>query len=824
VSFSRPLIIALLCSVPTVAFAQQAEAPPPQAQAPGALGDQPIGVQPETQEDAEAAADAEAHDLENEIVVTGQRPRGSVLGDIPPEISLSPAEIRSYGASNVNELLEALAPQTGSGRGRGEGRPVVLVNGRRISSFSEVRDIPPEAIARVDILPEEVALRYGYRADQRVVNLVLRRRFDATTVELEGGMATAGGRGVAEVDLDYLQIAGPTRTQFGIEYQNQSALLESERDIIQAIELSDSDIGDFRSLLGENESIQVNGTHSRNVLGNVGATVDARFTHSRSDSLLGLPSNDPDSRTPLTRSGETWNNHVGLGLNGDIAPWRWNFTANYDRVENDSETERRAGAAPDVAESINQSADAQLVLNGPLLTLPAGRVNSTVRLGGELRSFDSGSTRGGIFQETSLSRERLDGQASFDIPITSRRNGFLDAIGDLSLNVNLGAEELSDFGTLTRIGYGFNWRPTGTLSLIGSVTHEEGAPSITQLGNPVIATPNVRVFDFVRGESVDITRIDGGNPNLEADSRRVINLGVNWRPLDGNPDLSFRANYVDSVIDNPISDFPAATAEVEAAFPERFVRDSDGRLVSLDTRPINFARAERREVRWGVDFSMPWGPEPRRRQGPFGGARGEGRGGEGGEQAGEGARGPRGQGGRGGFGGGGRGFGGGGFGGGGQGRIQLGLFHTWRLEDRVFVNDNGPVFDFLGGSAAGSGGGTPQHQVQLRASLFRNGFGGFLSTDWQSGTTVRGGRDGDLEFSPRTTVNLRLFANLSQQRQLVREIPFLRGTRVTLSIDNLFDAHPEVRDAFGDTPISYQPDLLDPVGRSVRISLRKQFF
>ena len=89
---------------------------------------------------------------------------------------------------------------------------------------------------------------------------------------------------------------------------------------------------------------------------------------------------------------------------------------------------------------------------------------------------------------------------------------------------------------------------------------------------------------------------------------------------------------------------------------------------------------------------------------------------------------------------------------------------------------------------------------------------------------MRGGRDGYLEFSPRTTVNLRLFANLGQMRGLVRDVPFLRGPRVTLSVDNLFDAHPEVRDAFGDVPISYQPDLLDPVGRSVRISLRKQFF
>ncbi|MGJ3629017.1 hypothetical protein AB5I41_23055 [Sphingomonas sp. MMS24-JH45] len=48
------------------------------------------------------------------------------------------------------------APQTRSGRGAG-GPPVVLVNGRRVSGFQEIRDLPTEAIQRVDILPEEVA-------------------------------------------------------------------------------------------------------------------------------------------------------------------------------------------------------------------------------------------------------------------------------------------------------------------------------------------------------------------------------------------------------------------------------------------------------------------------------------------------------------------------------------------------------------------------------------------------------------------------------------------------------------------------------------------
>jgi outer membrane receptor protein involved in Fe transport len=89
---------------------------------------------------------------------------------------------------------------------------------------------------------------------------------------------------------------------------------------------------------------------------------------------------------------------------------------------------------------------------------------------------------------------------------------------------------------------------------------------------------------------------------------------------------------------------------------------------------------------------------------------------------------------------------------------------------------------------------------------------------------VSGVNGSDLTFSDQTRVNLRLFADLGAQRDLVREFRFLRGARVSLIIDNLFDSRVDVRDASGETPLNYQPFLVDPLGRTVRISLRKLFF
>jgi outer membrane receptor protein involved in Fe transport len=148
----------------------------------------------------------------------------------------------------------------------------------------------------------------------------------------------------------------------------------------------------------------------------------------------------------------------------------------------------------------------------------------------------------------------------------------------------------------------------------------------------------------------------------------------------------------------------------------------------------------------------------------------------------------------------------------------------------VLIREGVAELDFLGGSAAGGRGGRPRHEIELQAGLFKQGYGARLTGTWQEGTFVRGvagaggAAAGDLRFSDIATFNLRLFANLGQQRALVRKHPLLRGTRVSLVVDNLFDARPGVRDSTGATPLGYQPALLDPLGRSVRLSLRKQFF
>ena len=802
---------------------------------PALAADQPV-TPPPAEEGAPVPAEEPPltegeEEVDQEIIVRGLRERGAVIGDIPPENQLNPGDIRATGASSITELLQSIATQTGSARGRGSGPPVVLLNGRRTSGFQELRDLPPEAIFRVDILPEEVALKYGYRADQRVVNIVLRPRFRSTAARVEAGTSTAGGREQGELDVTRLMIQENGRISLNAHAERSGRLLETERDIrLQPVTIGGASIDPrpFRTLAGERTQLRLGGTLNRTILDDVSATVDARVERVTGASLFGP---DATGLAALNRDSTTDSGRLGFALNGNRARWRWSADGAYDitRVETESERDTAPLNLLNRGRSLNRFGNVALVASGPLAELPAGRSNITLRLSGDTRRLDSRSNRGLVESESELGRDRVGAAVNADLPLT-RRNGPLAALGNLTLNGNAEVERLSDFGTLWTYGGGVSWSPLERLNLLASWTREEGAPGLEQLGDPLLETPGSRIFDFVTGTTALVTALTGGNPDLRADTRTVWKLGGTWRPL-AETDLDLRVDYTVSRLEDPISGFPGPTAAIQAAFPDRFVRDGAGNLTFVDLRPVNFDRADRQTLRYGLNWSKSLASRrptaaqieqfrraaglPPRPAGVPGAAAPAGP-----AQPGAGARRPGGGGG--GFGGGRGGFGGP-FGGGQGGRLSLSLYHNVNLQDEVLIRPGVPVIDYLSGEAVDGGGGRPRHSVELEGGWFNNGLGARLSGNWRSASEVAGGPGGSLRFSPFARADLRLFANLGEQFGLVAKNPWLRGTQLRLDIENVFDGKPRVRDALGATPINYQPDLIDPVGRTVQITLRKLF-
>jgi hypothetical protein len=850
---------------------------------------EPRADQPVAQPSIEPGIDYE--EGEDAIVVTGTRARGGAIGDIPPENTLDSRDVRATGATNISELLDALGPQIGSAQGRGGGRPVLLLNGQRISGFRELRDIPTEAIERVEILPEEVALKYGYRADQKVVNIVLRQRFRSTAVQVAGTTATDGGYFGGTGDITRLQINRNGRTTYNLHAEGNGMLTENERDILVET-LPDGATADqalaARSLIGTKRDVRGAATINRKILGDVSATVNGEVEHSEGRALIGL---GQTLLTPLARNTTSDSAHLGTTLNGDKGQWHWNITGNADVERGITGTERDATNAFDRASETRVSGDLTANANGKLFKLPAGDASATVTLGLATEHQDSERIRLGETSSTALGRTTGQAGVNVDLPI-SRRNRDFSALGNLTLNGNAEVQRLSDFGTLTTIGAGANWSPVDRLNFLGSWTREEGAPTIQQLGDPILETPGARIFDFSTGQTVLATVITGGNPDLLADKRNVFKLGANWQPLK-NTDLRLRADYVHSKIDRPIQGIYGPTPALEAAFPDRFVRhmvcDDDGhctnQLVSADLRPVNFASATRDTLRIGLDFSKqlkskrpsqstmdqirsqfraafgaaggpaagqaqpprqgaaqgqpltqgqqpvqgqsPQGQSPQRQQPTPGGppqggqAQQPGAPSEAAPQPASSAERGSGRGGFGGFGG--RGGGGGFFGGGSRGRLSFSLTDTITFTDKVSIGPGLPELDYLHGEAAGGTGGTPRHTVEAQGGWSNNGLGARISANWRSGTTVNTLAGDNLRFSPLATFNLRLFDNFGDQPDLLVKHPWLRGTQLRFEVNNIFDRKPNVRDASGNVPLSYQPDLLDPLGRTVMISFRKLF-
>lgn len=844
---SRLLVSAVaLLSVSTESQAQE-QAAPPATQRPQSTQGQPApaGSLPET-------ADYEAEDDED-IVVVGRRPPGSVVGDIPPEDTFDARDVRATGATDVSELLEALTPQIGSARGRAGDRPILLLNGQRISGFREIRDIPTEAIQRVEILPEEVALKYGYRVDQRVVNIVLRRRFRSTAVRTEARVPTKGGSLSGLGDVTRLMIGKNGRTQFNLRAEGTSALTEAERDIRFEPSEGQADDRSARTLIGSRRLLRANATHSRPVLG-ASASLNGEIEHNEGQSLLGLPAVPEGSLgiselDPRVRNTTSDSGHLGLSFHWDKWRWRYSVNGNADLVRNLTTTDPNqfeAAFGPHRALTLRASGDLDATATGSVFTLPAGDASVTLKTGASTLHLDSSRRDDDRTTSTSLGRSQGTASFNFDLPV-SRRNREFDELGNLTLNANGEVQQLSDFGTLMIVGAGANWSPVNPVNLIVSWTREEGAPTIQQLGEPILQTGAFRIFDFTRGETILASAITGGNPDLKADRRNVFKVSGNWRPL-GETDLRLRAEYVRSDLENPITGFPGPSLQLEAAFPERFTRSAEGELITVDLRTVNFDKARRQIIRWGVDLTKPirsQRPSPsqleqlraqwRGRRSSEGRQRGSeatppvtgniappadpGAAAESGARAG----GPRGGSG-GGSGWQGRGGGGGGWFGGRQGgRLTFSLTHTLNLVDEVTIRPGLPELDYLNGDALGPTGGRSRHEIEAQAGWANNGLGARLSANWKSGTEVNNATAGGLRFLPLATFNIRLFANLGERFDLVADYPWLRGTQARFEVRNLLNARPRVRDAAGDIPFGYQSDLLEPQGRVLTFSLRKLF-
>ncbi|MXP25062.1 TonB-dependent receptor [Altererythrobacter indicus] len=813
-----------------------------------------------------------AVDDADEIIVVAEKLRGQVDAPQPPILVLNEQDIAAYGAGSLAELIEVLAPQTGSGRGRG-GSPAFLVNGMRISSFREMRSYPPEAIKTIEILPEEVAQKYGFSADQRVINIILKDNFTSKQVEVGYGQPGKGGYSKEDAELTYLHLQGVNRFNVTGNLTGTSMLTEAERNILQTDSslspvANDPNPAAYRSLVSKATEGEVTANWSRKLAEN-GASLSLNGTYELSDttSLQGLNSvrlQDPAGNSvlrtfgaadPLENTSRTSTYSLGSTFNAPLGNWDISATLDSSFANSRTFTDRDAdtdglisaakagtfdifGEIPDLgdagrdtARTKTYAASTLVTAMGSPLTLPAGDVSVTLDGGFDWKRIESADTRN-VDRDIQLTRGDISAGANVGIPIASRREGVLDAIGDLYFNLSGGVDRLSDFGTLANWSAGFTWGVTPKLTFTATHIAEDTAPTLAQLGNPEIVTSNVQVYDLLNDETVLARVTSGGNPDLSKQSARDWKFGLQWE-LPFLERSNINIEYFRNRTNDVVASFPTLTPAIEAAFPDRVTRDADGMLIAIDQRPITFDQQKEERIDIGINLSGSFGkaetPADGRFQGrPGRGARGDRQAGkpadstgaegsqqktpdesqnaDGAEKTKQSSGGRRSR-----------------FGppGGGKGRWFVNLTNSIELRNRVWIAESGPVLDLLEGDALSSSG-NPRYSAKLRGGMFYRGFG-LRADGTYTGKSHVDGTSSNVFFDDLITFDVRLFVDLGQQESLTKKLPLLKNSRISFKVDNVFDARQRVTNNEGEIPLRYQPYLIDPTGRFISLELRKLF-
>jgi iron complex outermembrane recepter protein len=619
-----------------------------------------------------------------------------------------------------------------------------------------------------------------------------------------------------EIDPQLSAIAGEIVTAAPIPNVPSPTLADFAAD---ANVPSVTDIGRFRTLRPQTDTYDLNGNFSTKLAPWLTSTATVHLSEFFNRALYGLPSAlfvlpsgnafSPFStdvgiavygRNPLHFRTRMVNGDANLTLNGTFGAWRANFNAKHSesKIVSTSERQTTFGSnqldtnidpftadftalmplGTDRTSSRSISSLAQLSLTGPLIALPAGTVETTVEgrlASNRLRSVSSFAG----FGNRNVHRAEEDIRAAVDVPITSRSNGFLPQLGEISADGEYAKDHFSDAGTLTHYALGLTWEPLPLLRLHGSIEQNEVPASVQLLGGPTLETPNVSVFDPLTGNTVQVLEITGSNPFLKPETDKIRRLSALLR-LVPKWNLQLNSEYTDTDRRNFVSSLPDESAAIMLAFPGRFLRDSNGNLTTIDLRPVNFESDHEERLRWGFSMNTRIGggtPSSGPRTGPVTPTT----------------------------------------------FLQLTADHTIVFSDRIVIRSDLTPVDLLSGGAIGVGGGRVRHQLDGTGAITSGGLGARIGITWRSRSTlvaqVNGGTD-TLTFSPVMTMNLRAFAD---GRRILSHTKWAKGLRLSVDALNVTNGRQRVRDSFGNTPLQYQPGYRDPIGRTIELEIRKVF-
>jgi iron complex outermembrane receptor protein len=197
-----------------------------------------------------------------EILVTGQRTLNVDVrrseDDVQPYVVFQADDVTRSGATSLEEFFRSRLPMNGqqglanqgngsfSGqinlRGLGTNQTLILVDGRRIPSVADGREllqgsingIPISQIERIEVLPTTASGIYGGGATGGAINIVLKRDYSGLDLSLSYGNTFRGDADTSQLTLSggFALEEGRTRVRFGLSRVTQGGLTADERDAL----------------------------------------------------------------------------------------------------------------------------------------------------------------------------------------------------------------------------------------------------------------------------------------------------------------------------------------------------------------------------------------------------------------------------------------------------------------------------------------------------------------------------------------------------------------------------------------------------------------
>lgn len=795
-----------------------------------------------------------------EIVVTGAR-RGEAK--VAAETEFGEEEIAARGADSVQDLLTRLAPFVDAG---GE-EPVILINGKPAGFDRSILSYPAEALDRLAVLKPEAAAQYGEPPGKRVVNLVLQKNFSMLNADAGTDFATAGGQYGSTLSVRRTAISGDVRWNAQARLGASNALRKTARNIppqdgvfdsvgfVSALDGGEIDpalslaagrpvtvaaippgaltgmpgLGDFAATAGalypvDPDRFETLQSSRRNAalgvgvtrpLGNFSAALNFSASRNSNEGERGLPmasviipaghpaspfANDVMLTRPFAgeRALRTDNASTSLGaslsLTGNIGDWQGSFAASYSRNWADNFLEsgvdvtrvRQLIATRDPAfnpygvwddglmiavrsRTKGENMSARLNVRKTIVNLPAGPLtwNLTANTGRNSTQSRQSDASGALIASTRVTRSQSSGQMSVSVPVSRAGGAGLGWMGDLTLDLSASAQVMTNSRLQRGFGGNVSWSPWPIIQLRAAIDYSDNAPSFDQLDAPIVTTIN-RIFDYARQEIAEPVWITGGNPDLKRGRRQRLTLAAMVRPL-GSEVLTLHLGYRQLVAKGGLAVFPELTPTIEAAFPERVTRDAAGRLVVVDARAINIARDTSADLSTGFALRTTVG---------------------GGKVPGGAAREPL--------------------------QVNLSVDHNMQLKSELLTRPGIPVIDQL------RAGGQSRHSLSFQASIGRRGFGVNLDGSWSSAGRLRGG-DEVFTFRPPLRINLSAFIESDRLFAVPGRKGPLKNLRLSVDVNDLLRSYRRVTREDGTVPAGYSRNEIEPLGRVVRLTVRKKF-